>query len=324
MFKDVLYNSKVLNGLFTEDDFAFLNGADSEMAELDSILKNQKVNREHIINFINSFEDTSAPNANDILTETQQIFELVNNNINDIYNLKEQFQQLEKMIVEAIVDLENGTPSAEDNINEIESKINSYSSKYKYVKNTILENDDKINNFLNKINITPESKIADRYTVVNINNLHADNLTADIEDNLDLIISENDKKVFLPYTKEEVLEFMKKYPNDYSSAQEVINQEFIVPISTYSKHPSLARFREAYSLIRDKEMKSIMDAFKYAIDLMFKYELNPAIIAACKSEKQLDEYLHCLETNNLENFKYFNIKFEISPFAVKNNDFSIK
>lgn len=79
------------------------------------------------------------------------------------------------------------------------------------------------------------------------------------------------------------------------------------------KHPVIARFREAYSLIRDRESKSVIDAFKYAFDIMFKYDLNPAIIAACKTQEQFENYLSCLDRKKLDEFKDFEIKFEINP-----------
>ena len=56
-----------------------------------------------------------------------------------------------------------------------------------------------------------------------------------------------------------------------------------------------------------------MDAIKHSMNLMFTYELNPTIIAACKTQEQLENYLDCLQNNQLDNFKDFEIKFEISP-----------
>ena len=92
---------------------------------------------------------------------------------------------------------------------------------------------------------------------------------------------------------------MEKYPKEYKSLEYVINKEFILPLDYYTKHPSLARFREAYSLIRDREAKSVFDALKYALNVMFKYDLNPAIISACKTEEALNFYIECLENKDL-------------------------
>ena len=319
MLKDVLYNSKVLDGLFTESDFSFLNETDSEILKLNEYLKKQKISREHVINFVNQLENSSSADNSHISKDATQCFELINQNIKDIYYLQELFQDLEKQIVDCIVDSENGTISTTNSISEIKPKINSYFSQYKTIMEKAEANDEKIQALLKELNISIDDPIADREVIVNLGSTSSvheiDN--DDITDNLNLIVSEREGKVFLPYTKEEILGFMKKYPNDYHDSKDVIDQEFIVPLSTYTKHPTLARFREGYALIRDREMKSIMDAFKYAIDLMFKYELNPAIIAACKSEKQLDDYLQCLASNKLDDFKYFTIRFEINPLSVK-------
>jgi len=47
---------------------------------------------------------------------------------------------------------------------------------------------------------------------------------------------------------------------------------------------------------------------------MFRYEINPAIIAACKTQADLEDYLNCLEMDKLNDFNRFKIKFEINPF----------
>ena len=124
------------------------------------------------------------------------------------------------------------------------------------------------------------------------------------------------KKVFLPYTKHEISLYLEQYPNSYTSYQDVIEKEFVLSLDYYMKHPVVARFREAYSLIRDRESKSVIDAFKFALDNMFRYELNPVIIAACKTQEQLEHYLNCLEKNKLEDFKDFEIKFEVAPLGI--------
>lgn len=133
------------------------------------------------------------------------------------------------------------------------------------------------------------------------------------DDNPILLVSEKDKTVYLPYAKHEVLEYIEQYPEQYSSFDDVVEKEFILPIDLYVKHPVIARFRETYALIRDRESKSILEAFKLAMDMMFRYELNPAIIAACKTQEQLENYLECMEKKKLDEFKDFEIRFELMP-----------
>ena len=65
--------------------------------------------------------------------------------------------------------------------------------------------------------------------------------------------------------------------------------------------------------MRVKENKSIFEAFDLALELMFKYELNPIIITACRNLDELDLYLDCLRKNELEDFNCFQIHFEMMP-----------
>lgn len=49
---------------------------------------------------------------------------------------------------------------------------------------------------------------------------------------------------------------------------------------------------------------------------MLNYSLNPAVIAACRNEDELDIYLDCLEENELEQFDIFDIKYVSAPMIV--------
>ena len=90
----------------------------------------------------------------------------------------------------------------------------------------------------------------------------------------------------------------------------------MISISMFNRHPILARFKEAYYLCRTKEMMSIFESFSYAKSMMFRTDLNPYIIAAVKSKKQLEDYIRCLEENKLEEYSYFKIVFDVNPLAV--------
>lgn len=187
----------------------------------------------------------------------------------------------------------------------LKEKINSYFSIYEQIKNDIALSDVKIDSFVKEINYLDSSNSTE--TVIDEPNKEG------IQSNDTLIISEKDNKVFLPYTVSEIESYMEKYPKEYKSLEYVINKEFILPLDYYSKHPSLARFREAYSLIRDREAKSVFDALKYALSVMFEYDLNPAIISACKTEEALNFYIECLESKNLSKFNLFKIEFRLNP-----------
>ena len=139
-----------------------------------------------------------------------------------------------------------------------------------------------------------------------------------LEDNHTLVISEEDGKVYLPYTKEEVKnEVMQKKGTKIS---EVIEDKYILPLDKY-KNSIRARFREGYNLMYKREGKSKRSAIMLGIELMFETNLHPAIISACKNLEELDIYLDCLEDNELEKFSCFKIIYKSLPTLRKKAKF---
>lgn len=136
----------------------------------------------------------------------------------------------------------------------------------------------------------------------------------EIKDNGILLISEIQDKIFLPYTKEEVESILKK--ENYDNAQSVINDKFIKPFSEY-KNLYGARVREIYKLLTEKEKYTKFEATEIVLELFKNKYLHPAIISACKTLDELDVYLDCLAKNELEDFKIFEIKYELYPIAVE-------
>lgn len=127
-----------------------------------------------------------------------------------------------------------------------------------------------------------------------------------------LIISEIQGKVILPYTLENLESILSENKLKYKDINEIIENEFTIPYSNF-KNPSFARFREAFHLVKNKEHKSIKEAFDLGMELIFNYNLHPAIISACKNIDELDIYLDYLENNEINKFNCFNVKFEIAP-----------
>lgn len=133
-----------------------------------------------------------------------------------------------------------------------------------------------------------------------------------------LLISEEDKKVFLPYEKKEIFSILENPNFSFKNEQEIIEKLYTVPSSNY-KSFSLSRFKEAYKLVREKEKGSIAKALDLGLELFSNYNLHPAIITACKNMHELDIYLSCLEYNELEDFKYFKTEFKSPPLNTKIN-----
>lgn len=135
------------------------------------------------------------------------------------------------------------------------------------------------------------------------------------KDNNVLRISEKNQKAFLPYKISDVkniFENSKGSDDEFASMEDVVNKFYVLPLDDF-KHSATARFREAFNLILNKEHGSIIKALDLGLELMFNFDLNPIIIAACRNLDELDIYLDCLLTNQLYDFKCFEIIFEVNP-----------
>lgn len=131
-----------------------------------------------------------------------------------------------------------------------------------------------------------------------------------LEDNHALVISEEDGKVYLPYTKDEIKKDVSQ--NKGTKISEIIENKYILPLDKY-KNSIRARFREGYNLMYHREGKSKRSAIMLGIELMFETNLHPAIISACKNLEELDIYLDCLDDNELEKFSCFKIIYKSLP-----------
>ena len=338
---EAIYNNTFLNSLFTSDEFNFIKHLDSSNEEFAKLLENEKQIRDIIVNLINGLNDSirksninhknSSKEVN-MLSKSQKVFETVNSNISMLQINEEISNNINKEIIDLLIKVEaDESNSSEskfiDEIASLKTKIADFSNVVEDMKTTILQNDSILQSFINdsdvqdyfrRFSIKYSSIIQDVVKQEPVKTVEDVNIVSkDIQENNNcLLISETKGKVYLPYSKFEVLEYLDKYPHQYTSFEDVIKQQFINTTDYYLKHPAVSRFREAYALIRDREAKSIFEAFKVAMDMMFNYSLNPAIIAACKSQSQLENYLECLSSNHLDNFKDFEIKFEVAPLKV--------
>ena len=137
-----------------------------------------------------------------------------------------------------------------------------------------------------------------------------------LEDNKTLVISEEDGKVYLPYTKAEIKNELLEHKG--TKVSDLIEEKYIYPLDKY-KNAIRARFREGYNLMYKKEGKSRRSAILLGIELMFETNLHPAIISACRNLEELDIYLDCLEDNELEKFSCFKIIYKSLPLLHKRN-----
>ena len=213
----------------------------------------------------------------------------------------------EKYINELMNDLAKTLEKVKDeHTKEIEKvKVEQVNIQYATEKN---ENIIQENETEKKENIIQDKKIE--------NNIEEE---IHIKNNNILLISEKLGKVILPYKAKEVLEIFNNDENKYSSIEDVIEDKFTRNLIDF-KVPFISRYVETMKLIRDREHYSFIDAVAIATEMMKKRFLHPAIISACRNLNELDVYLDCLDKNELEDFKIFNIKYELYPMVVKSNN----
>ena len=210
------------------------------------------------------------------------------------------------------------TTAKKENSKKVE-KVEQLETEIKDVKN-----DNEENNIEDLKNILQDLKIVLTNLGVNISELEVSlspesaskTETEKIvdegpKDSDTLLISETQSKVVLPYKINDIEKILEKNKK-YSTIQDVIDGEYTFPIDKY-KNSSKSRFKEAYNLMRKKEKASVFDSLSLATEVIFNSSLNPAVITACNTLDQLDIYLDCLSSNELDKFNYFKVKYEIMP-----------
>lgn len=291
------------DGIFNSNELYLLQNFEANLVNINLKIAEQENKRNEVTCLFDTLSKTDSVSKigskKDYSEEINNISEKFAKNIEKLNSLKSLLIDINS----GFISLSRSASSDEVAIN-LKEKINSYFSTYEEIKKDIMLADIQVDRFVKKINSSNGKKSEEVSEEISDGN---------IQNNNTLIISEKDNKVFLPYTVSEIQSYMEKYPKEYKSLEYVINKEFILPLDYYTKHPSLARFREAYSLIRDREAKSVFDALKYALNIMFKYDLNPAIISACKTEEALNLYIECLENKDLSKFNLFKIEFRLNP-----------
>ncbi len=338
MQTETTYKFDFLNHYFTTKEFDFINNIRSENKKYDDIIMRNTQIRDVLVSFINNLNDSISNNeqVNVILQQAKDIFNLMNYNIQSIQNLKSTSLQISDDIVKLLVEIESNSCDHSvynTQIQELKNRVLEFSNKDEKIKEEVSSSELKADSFFEQdivkqylselhldIDFLKNKEVKMNTDVVeSISKNTISHVTLDDTDiakfNNTLLVSEKAKKVFLPYKESEVLLYLEQYPKEYKSFADVVKKEFILPLDYYMKHPIVARFRESYSLIRDRESKMVIDAFKFALNMMFRYEVNPVIIAACKTQSELENYLSCLEKNHLEDFIDFEIKFEVNPLA---------
>ena len=223
----------------------------------------------------------------------------------NLENIADKITQNENTVNDNIEPMQN--EYAENANTEIEQNENTVSNDVELTQNEYAKNADaeivQNENTENKdvILSEPSKEVSDNDVA------HSDTIC----DNKTLLISEIQNKVLLPYRVSDLQKELKK-SNTYKNIEEIIENEYTFTLDKY-KNAILSRFREAFNLMRKKENSSILDSLDLALELSFNSLLNPAIISACRNLDELDIYLDYLNSNELDKFDLFEIKYEILP-----------
>lgn len=249
-------------------------------------------------NFMSDYEIKSNDNSENVsskyLSEAIQVLSKSNDNINYIKELSTILDN---------INLARKTP-----VKQYNKKFSSYMEK-------IYGNTSQIEDFIHNISMSDLSKILEEQNLAQEQKIKEEfifsqELNSSFVENT-LIISSIQNKVILPYTINNIYQTLSNQ-TDLTSINEVIEKVYTKSLRNY-RFPAFARFREGYKLMVNKEKKSKFEAILYATELFTNYNLHPAVITACQNQEQLDIYLSCLEDGKLNEFRFFNIKFEIPP-----------
>ena len=321
-----LENTKDLRMFFSEENLIFLKNMNEELSKIEMLLEKNQNKEEKYSLFLTALTTKDFSNTNkEYFLDVNTIYDILEKNTALLKNLKSTLSALSTKLLALV--LSDSTSTTPELVNEINNNLNHYIELLDEMKTDFIQNNLSVNTFTSyhstRLLLTTFDMDLGENLDESINLISPNSTTSQINtsysdmvgtnENKVLIISEKENKVYLPYKKTELKAYLSQYPTSYYSYKNVIEKEFILPLNYFMNNPSMARFRETYSLYRDREATSVVEALKKALSLAFKSELNPAVIAACKTKKQLNNFILCLDENKLNDFSDFEIIYDVKP-----------
>ena len=264
-----------------------------------------------------SIDSSLIPEANDILAPAEQTVEEVNE---EPQISEEELQKQNEDIIsvmDSILSIEGAEPK-EESTDDVVDNVNT-----EEIDEELLNELMEVTDFSDEESIFDSEESGTVETTENVNNEESYNFNEspnllNIEekiekiksaeaDNETLIFSKTDGHIYLPYKIVELITYLENYPDIYKSLRDVVESEFILPIDYFSKNLEKSRYNEAYNLYRNRAGYKSFEAFKIANRIKKISNLNPAIIASCRSVNDLEQYIYFLRKNELDKFKTFNI-----------------
>lgn len=315
----LFYKFDLLDNFIQDNLIIQLKAEKEEISQILTLYDNKKSNllaiTDNMLEMTYGIEESKLDYFHEMIDSIKQSFE----NINDIENLS----NILITILRETISLYD--KSLENNQEEIKANLVEYNKKRDELSNKILDFEEKNTLILNSIiclSLDVQSKkIKKANSFINgniVKNTNKVDVEIEPKDNNVLIVSEKDQKAYLPFFYSDVKDIYNNSKNQYETIQDVVDNLYVVPLAKF-KNSAIARFRESFLLIKNKVKGSITKALDLGLELMFRYDLNPVVIAACRNLDELDIYLDCLEENELYDFSCFEIKFEVMPQLVKQN-----
>lgn len=281
-------------------------------SNLNALISSEKEKIEILLKCLNSLntiiqEEDNFDNPTELIDLLSNIKSNLDNSRSNISTFESVIQNIDTSLLKS---------NKEETISEIEQSSNEISIEpdTEAMTSETIET-DIVNSSDEPVVVEPENnqvvKMFEQNSATPRDNGLNRELKAEISDNNTLLISEIQNKVVLPFSVSELEKDLEENTN-YTDLQDIIDTKYTIPLDKY-KNATLARFKEAYNLMRKKENASIASSLDLALELTFNNLLNPAIITACKNLDELDIYLDYLSSNELDKFKIFDIKYEMLP-----------
>lgn len=315
----LFYHFDMLDNFIKSDLIYHLKIERETIKEMIALYDNKKNTLLGITNNMLEIADFVVSNKLEDFHDTVSLLKQLFEKVNSIHKLA---SKLEADLTSTISLYDKGI---ENNRDEIKANLVEYNKQRDELSRSVMKFENLSTSVLNTViefSLSYSSNKKMKTQPFSKNHLLSkkDKLKVDIElephDNPILVISEKEQKAYLPFLYSEVQEIFKNSCGQYPTLQDVVDSLYIADLERF-KNSVISRFKESFHLIRNKEKGSITKALDLALELMFKSELNPIVIAACRNLDELDIYLDCLDKNELNDFPCFAIKFEIMPQLVK-------
>ncbi|MBR3613671.1 MAG: hypothetical protein IKL55_00635 [Clostridia bacterium] len=312
----MIESQNIKSNILSDSMQRFADYADTDLEKVDDKM-------DSIIFFLNNFKNTLALSKTNIY--------LLNNVLDSIKKIEEIFTKDDEKKTEKIEEYNNNFIETNEivlaNTIQIEQTLKYILSFSEFA----FDSKNKLNKLITDIgNKTLDIEWSMNNQKRNCKQLNSIPIDECLIEEIDLkehpentlIVSEKEDVVILPFTIDELNKIYVGNKGKYEDFNEIIDNKYTVPLSRF-RNTAIARFREAFMLMRRKEKETLKKSFELGMELFFNYNLHPAIITACKSIDQLDIYLDYLDANETERFDCFKIIFDIAPVEVKSSKFNV-